>query len=154
MEARRIRRAPGHDLSDLCARNSAPFEAKSDLQDIWMAEKREDAFAAFDRFLAKYDAKYSKACRCLGKDRDSLLAPCRGALPRLPRNRLICGFPGVTAAPTGSTPRSTSRLSPRSFLLYPACPPMVPTFLSDRSYSRSELRRDLLSPTKHDGVPF
>ena len=49
-------------------------KAKSDLQDIWMAEKREDAFAAFDRFLAKYDAKYPKACHCLAKDRDALLA--------------------------------------------------------------------------------
>ena len=53
----------------------------------------------------------------------------------------------VTAAPTGSTPRSTSRLSPRSFLRYRACPPMVPTFLSDRSSSRLDLGRGFLSPS-------
>ena len=49
-------------------------KAKSDLQDIWMAEKRDDAYAAFDCFLEKYEPKYPKACRCLAKDRDALLA--------------------------------------------------------------------------------
>jgi transposase-like protein len=48
-------------------------KAKSDLQDIWMAEKREVAFAAFDRFVEKYGAKYPKASNCLSKDRDALL---------------------------------------------------------------------------------
>ena len=35
----------------------------------------------------------------------------------------------VTATPIGSTPRSTSCLSLRSFLRYRACPPMVPAAL-------------------------
>jgi transposase-like protein len=39
-----------------------------------MAEGRDDAEKAFDRFLAKYQAKYDKAADCLAKDRDALLA--------------------------------------------------------------------------------
>ena len=48
--------------------------AKADLREIWMAEGRDDAEKAFDRFLAKYQAKYDKAADCLAKDRDALLA--------------------------------------------------------------------------------
>ncbi len=39
-----------------------------------MAETRDDAFKAFDTFVAKYQAKYPKAVACLQKDRDELLA--------------------------------------------------------------------------------
>lgn len=49
-------------------------KAKSDLQQIWMAGTREDATLAFDRFIAKYKAKYPKATECLNKDRKELLA--------------------------------------------------------------------------------
>ena len=38
-----------------------------------MAETREQAYQAFDTFLAKYQAKYAGACDCLGKDREELL---------------------------------------------------------------------------------
>ncbi len=48
--------------------------AKADLKEIWMAEGCCDAEKAFDRFLAKYRAKYDKATDCLAKDRDALLA--------------------------------------------------------------------------------
>jgi putative transposase len=48
--------------------------AKADLHEIWMAETREEAHRAFDKFLAKYEAKYEGACECLRKDRDVLLA--------------------------------------------------------------------------------
>lgn len=48
--------------------------AKADLHEIWMAATREDANKAFDRFLAKYQAKYETACECLRKDRAELLA--------------------------------------------------------------------------------
>jgi len=48
--------------------------AKADLKEIWMAESRGDAEKAFDRFLAKYQAKYDKAADCLAKDRDTMLA--------------------------------------------------------------------------------
>jgi transposase-like protein len=49
-------------------------KAKRHLQDIWMAETREDAEAAFDFFLEAYGVKYDKAAQCLEKDRDALLA--------------------------------------------------------------------------------
>jgi transposase-like protein len=49
-------------------------KAKADLKEIWMAEGRADAEKAFDRFLAKYEAKYDKATVCLAKDRETLLA--------------------------------------------------------------------------------
>ena len=64
-------------------------KAKSDLKDIYAAPTREDANKAFDQFIEKYDeikydeikydeikydAKYAKACECLTKDRDVLLA--------------------------------------------------------------------------------
>jgi transposase-like protein len=47
--------------------------AKDALHQIWMAETRQDADAAFDLFLETYQAKYPKACECLAKDRAELL---------------------------------------------------------------------------------
>jgi putative transposase len=49
-------------------------KAKTALQNIWMAETRKDADAAFDRFVELYRVKYDKAVACLQKDRDALLA--------------------------------------------------------------------------------
>ena len=49
-------------------------KAKRALQNIWMAETRKDAAAAFDAFADIYEAKYDKAVECLTKDRDALLA--------------------------------------------------------------------------------
>jgi putative transposase len=48
--------------------------AKDDLHQIWMAETRKDAEAAFDTFLEKYGPKYPRAADCLAKDREALLA--------------------------------------------------------------------------------
>lgn len=48
-------------------------KAKADLKEIWQAESRADAEKAFNRFLAKYRAKYDKAADCLAKDREALL---------------------------------------------------------------------------------
>jgi transposase-like protein len=48
--------------------------AKDDLHQIWMAETRSAANAAFDLCLEKYSAKYPKATDCLAKDREELLA--------------------------------------------------------------------------------
>jgi len=48
-------------------------KAKRALQNIWMAETRKDAEAAFDAFAELYGAKYDKAVECLTKDRDVLL---------------------------------------------------------------------------------
>ena len=49
-------------------------KAKDSIHQIWMAEKRQDAEAAFDLFLKTYEAKYPKATECLSKDRAELLA--------------------------------------------------------------------------------
>jgi len=49
-------------------------KAKGDLHEIWQAETKADAETAFSHFLEKYDAKYLKACECLRKDQDELLA--------------------------------------------------------------------------------
>lgn len=53
---------------------SAQKKAKSDLHQIYNAESRTGADEAFDRFVAKYGAKYEKASACLVKDRGALLA--------------------------------------------------------------------------------
>ena len=52
---------------------SVQAKAKDDLQEIWMAETRQQAEKAFDNFLEKYEAKYPAACACLKKDRDVML---------------------------------------------------------------------------------
>jgi transposase-like protein len=49
-------------------------KAKQHLQDIWMAEVKTDAEEAFELFLKTYQDKYPKACECLGKDREQMLA--------------------------------------------------------------------------------
>jgi len=49
-------------------------KAKPMLHEIWMASTRKDAEAAFDHFIATFEAKYPKATRCLAKDRTELLA--------------------------------------------------------------------------------
>jgi len=49
-------------------------KAKRALQEIWMAETRNDAEAAFDAFVQTYAVKYDKAVDCLSKDRMTLLA--------------------------------------------------------------------------------
>jgi putative transposase len=48
--------------------------AKRALQEIWMAETKHDALAAFDAFVETWGIKYEKAVECLAKDRDALLA--------------------------------------------------------------------------------
>jgi putative transposase len=53
---------------------SQQSRAKRALQDIWMAETKIDANAAFDAFVATYSIKYDKAVGCLAKDREALLA--------------------------------------------------------------------------------
>jgi putative transposase len=49
-------------------------KAKRALQEIWMAETKKDALAAFDAFVETWAVKYDKAVECLIKDRDALLA--------------------------------------------------------------------------------
>jgi hypothetical protein len=44
-------------------------KAKRALQEIWMAETKKDALAAFDAFVETWGVKYDKAVECLIKDR-------------------------------------------------------------------------------------
>ena len=53
---------------------SQQSKAKRALQEIWMAETKKDALAAFDVFVEIWGVKYEKAVECLIKDRDALLA--------------------------------------------------------------------------------
>ena len=48
-------------------------KAKSDLQQIWMADTRENAHLAFNLFVQTYQSKYPKAAECLNKDKEALL---------------------------------------------------------------------------------
>jgi len=49
-------------------------KAKRALQEIWMAETKKEALAAFDAFVETWGVKYDKAVECLIKDREPLLA--------------------------------------------------------------------------------
>ena len=49
-------------------------KAKAHLKDIWMAETKAGANAAFDFFVEAYGVKYDRAVKCLTKDRADLLA--------------------------------------------------------------------------------
>jgi transposase-like protein len=53
---------------------SQQSKAKRALQEIWMAETKNDALMAFDAFVENWSIKYDKAVDCLIKDRDALLA--------------------------------------------------------------------------------
>jgi transposase-like protein len=57
-----------------CLPKAVQPKAKQALHQIWMAETREDAYRAFDEFIATYELKYPKATACLEKDREELLA--------------------------------------------------------------------------------
>ncbi len=53
---------------------SLQARAKGHLQDVWMAETKDDAEGAFDFFIQAYGAKYHKAVERLVKDRERLLS--------------------------------------------------------------------------------
>jgi transposase-like protein len=51
---------------------SVQGRAKEMLHDMYLAPARQEALAAYDRFLTNYQLKYPKACDCLEKDKDTL----------------------------------------------------------------------------------
>ena len=57
-----------------CLPKNLHAQAKSDLQQIWMAETREKAQKAWANFIEKYQLKYPKAVECIKKDHEALLA--------------------------------------------------------------------------------
>lgn len=65
-----------HKTANVLAKlpKSVQPKVKASLQDIWMAETREDARKAFDNTIARFSAKYDKAMKCLQKDKEELLA--------------------------------------------------------------------------------
>jgi transposase-like protein len=52
--------------------DSLQGRAKELLHDMYLAPARQDALAAYERFLTNYELKYPKACDCLEKDKDTL----------------------------------------------------------------------------------
>lgn len=56
-----------------CLPKRSQPKAKKMLHDIWQAETKNDAEAAFDLFIETYEPKYPKAATCLIKDREDLL---------------------------------------------------------------------------------
>lgn len=52
---------------------SLQSKAKQQLQEIWMADTRENAYKAFEQFVETYKGKYPKATECLQKDKEALL---------------------------------------------------------------------------------
>lgn len=52
---------------------SIQAKAKQTIQQIWMAENKDEAEKSFDAFIETYGTKYPKAVECLAKDRDVLL---------------------------------------------------------------------------------
>ena len=49
-------------------------KVKEALHDIWMAETRDEAYKAFDNTVKRFGDKYSGAMKCLGKDKEQMLA--------------------------------------------------------------------------------
>jgi len=52
---------------------SVQAKAKAGLQDIWMAETKDEAIAAFDAFVETYGVKYERAVKKLTRDKHVLL---------------------------------------------------------------------------------
>jgi putative transposase len=52
---------------------SQQSKAKRALQEIWMAETKNDALVALDAFVETWSVKYDKAVECMIRDRDALL---------------------------------------------------------------------------------
>ena len=57
-----------------CVPKSVQQKVKTALHDIWQADTKENAEAAFEQFEELFEAKYPKAVQCLQKDREELLA--------------------------------------------------------------------------------
>ncbi len=70
--ATRVRRCWVHKMVNVPDRLPKPLhgEAKDKPHPIWMAPGRKEAHAAFDRFVATYQAKSPQAVECPPKDRD------------------------------------------------------------------------------------
>ena len=63
-----------HKMANVLGAMPKPLQekAKAGLQDIWQAETKADAIAAFDIFVETYGVKYERAVKKLTKDKDVL----------------------------------------------------------------------------------
>jgi len=63
-----------HKMANVLGAMPKPLQekAKAGLQDIWQAETKVDAIAAFDIFVETYGVKYERAVKKLTKDKDVL----------------------------------------------------------------------------------
>ncbi len=73
MTATGPKECPKANVLNCLPKRSQP-KAKKMLHDIWQAETKKDAEAAFDLFIETYEPKYPKAATCLIKDREELLS--------------------------------------------------------------------------------
>jgi len=65
-----------HKMANVLGAMPKPLQekAKAGLQDIWQAETKVDAIAAFDIFVETYGVKYERAVKKLTKDKDVLFS--------------------------------------------------------------------------------
>ena len=73
MTATGPKECPKANVLNCLPKRSQP-KARKMLHDIWQAETKKDAGAAFDLFIETYEPKYPKATTCLIKDREELLS--------------------------------------------------------------------------------
>jgi len=87
-------------------------KAKKMLHDIWQAETRDDAHAAFDLFIETFEAKYPRAVECLIKDRDELLTffdfPAQPSIGRAYAPQIQSKAPSPRSVTARNAPRAVS----------------------------------------------
>jgi len=85
-------------------------KAKSELQDIWTAETRKKATAAFDLFVETYGVKYERVIARLIKDRDVLLTFYD--FPAEPWKHIRTPNPTESVLPHGPQPHAQNQRRP------------------------------------------
>lgn len=90
--------------------------AKGDLQDIWMAETRQQAHDAMALFIENYGAKYPKAAEKLAKDREALLVFYDFPAEHLQHLRTTNPIESTFATVRHRTTRARNCLSRNTFL--------------------------------------
>lgn len=116
--ATKVQRCWFHKLGNVLEAlpKSQQGKAKAHMYEIFMAATRAEAFAAFDRFIATYDAKYPKAVEKLVKDKQSLLAFYDFPAQHWPHIRTTNPIESTFATVRHRTTRSRNCLSRATFL--------------------------------------
>jgi transposase-like protein len=127
---------------------SVQSRARAGLKEIWMAEGRDDAEKAFDRFLAKHQAKYDKAANRLAEEREALLAFYDFPAERWKHIRTGNPIESAFATVRRRTVRSKGRLS------YETAKIMVFKMIQAAQKSWRKLDGQNQSPKVIEGVKF